>query len=107
MLALREWSGRINHIHLKDARRELLASIVTDRAPMEEIWRRRAFCALGDGDVGMDEVLAAIAGIGYSGWLVVEQDSSPTLPSPRRRWRPARPPTGSGCASAASEWGSR
>jgi len=74
---LRDWSGRINHIHLKDARRELLASIVADRAPMTEIWRRRAFCALGEGDVGMDEVLGVIADIGYSGWLVVEQDIFP------------------------------
>ncbi len=74
---LRDWSSRINHIHLKDARRDLLASIVADRAPMEEIWRRRAFCALGQGDVGMDEVLKAISEIGYSGWLVVEQDIFP------------------------------
>jgi inosose dehydratase len=74
---LRDWSSRINHIHLKDAKRQLLASIVADRSPMEEIWRRRAFCALGHGDVGMDEVLRAIAEIGYSGWLVVEQDIFP------------------------------
>jgi inosose dehydratase len=80
--ALREWSGRINHIHLKDARRELLASIVADRAPMEEIWRRRAFCALGQGDVGMDEVLQAISDIDYSGWLVVEQDIFPDPAEP-------------------------
>jgi inosose dehydratase len=74
---LRDWSARINHIHLKDARRDLLSSIVAERAPMDEIWRRRAFCALGDGDVGMDEVLATIVGCGYSGWLVVEQDIFP------------------------------
>jgi inosose dehydratase len=75
--ALRDWAGRINHIHLKDAKRGLLADIVADRAPMEEIWRRRAFCALGAGDTGMDEVLATIVDIGYSGWLVVEQDIFP------------------------------
>jgi inosose dehydratase len=74
---LRDWGPRINHIHLKDANRQLLASIVADRAPMEEIWRRRAFCALGQGDVGMEELLSVIAGMGYSGWLVVEQDIFP------------------------------
>jgi inosose dehydratase len=74
---LRDWAGRVNHIHLKDAKTELLAKIVADRAPMEEIWRRRAFCALGTGDAGMDEVLATIADTGYSGWLVVEQDIFP------------------------------
>lgn len=74
---LREWSARINHIHLKDANRDLVTRIVADRAPMEEIWRRRAFCALGDGDVGMDEVLRTIVTNGYAGWLVVEQDIFP------------------------------
>jgi inosose dehydratase len=75
--ALREWAGRINHIHLKDAQTQLLAAIVADRAPMEEIWRRRAFCALGSGDTGMADVLQAIVDINYSGWLVVEQDIFP------------------------------
>jgi inosose dehydratase len=82
VVGLREWKGRINHIHLKDCRRDLLASIVADRAPMQEIWRRRAFCALGQGDVGMDEVLTAITDIGYSGWLVVEQDIFPDPAEP-------------------------
>jgi len=75
--ALRDWAGRINHVHLKDARTELLAQIVADRAPMQEIWRRRAFCELGAGDAGMAEVLGAITDIGYDGWLVVEQDIFP------------------------------
>ena len=74
---LRDWAARVNHIHLKDCDTRLLAQIVADRAPMEEIWRRRAFCALGAGDTGMDEVLATITDTGYSGWLVVEQDIFP------------------------------
>jgi inosose dehydratase len=74
---IRDWGSRINHVHLKDARREIVAAIVADHAPVEEIWRRRAFCALGQGDVGMDEVLAAITGIGYAGWVIVEQDIFP------------------------------
>ena len=54
-----------------------LAGIVADAAPVEEIWRRRAFCALGQGDVGMEEMLSAITDIGYSGWVIVEQDIFP------------------------------
>jgi inosose dehydratase len=84
--ALREWSDRINHIHLKDASSAKLEEIVAEAAPVREIWRRKAFRALGDGDIDVDAVLAAIADIGYSGWLVVEQD---VLPDPAAPDQPA------------------
>ena len=72
--ALCDWSERINHFHLKDARLQTLRAIVDEAAPVEEIWRRRAFCGLGAGDVPIDAVLEALAAINYEGWLVVEQD---------------------------------
>jgi inosose dehydratase len=84
--ALRDWSTRINHVHLKDARLAALEEIVAQAAPVEEIWRRRAFCALGDGDIDIEQVLAELAAIGYSGWLVVEQD---VLPDPDHPDQPA------------------
>ena len=52
----------------------------------EEIWRRQAFCALGDGDIDIASVLEALAEIGYTGWLVVEQD---VLPDPANPQQPA------------------
>jgi inosose dehydratase len=75
--AIREWGSRLNHVHLKDARQEILDAIVDDAAPVVEIWTRRAFCPLGEGDVAIDEVLAALDDVGYSGWIVVEQDMIP------------------------------
>lgn len=75
--AVRAWSGRINHLHLKDVRREVIAAIVADAAPVEDIWRRRAFCRLGEGDVEIEPLLDAVRAAGYSGWLVVEQDIFP------------------------------
>jgi len=74
--ALRDWGTRINHLHLKDARREAIAGIVRDAAPAEAIWERGAFCALGHGDVPLDAVLTLVAQ-SFSGWLVVEQDILP------------------------------
>jgi inosose dehydratase len=85
--AIREWAPRINQVHLKDARRKTLREIVAEGAPVKEIWRRRAFCALGDGDISIDEVLSALTEIGYAGWLVVEQD---VLPDPDNPGEPAR-----------------
>lgn len=82
--ALRDWGPRINHLHLKDARRSLIEAIVRERAPVTEIWRRRAFCALGEGDLGVGDVIEALRANGYRGWLVVEQDTFPDEDGPGR-----------------------
>jgi inosose dehydratase len=84
--AIRGWAERINHVHLKDARLDRLEEIVAEAAPVQEIWRRKAFCALGDGDIDIERILAALDEIGYSGWLVVEQD---VLPDPDNPDQPA------------------
>jgi inosose dehydratase len=76
--AIQEWRPRINHLHLKDARRAVVEQIVRESAPVSEIWKRKAFCRLGDGDLDVDAILDSVRG-SYSGWIVVEQD---TLPEP-------------------------
>jgi inosose dehydratase len=75
--AVTSWGKRINHVHLKDARSDVVQGIVRDAAPVQEIWRRRAFCRLGDGDVALDQVLEELRENSYDGWLVVEQDIIP------------------------------
>ena len=52
--AIRTWADRINQLHLKDARLEILEQIVAEAAPVQEIWRRRAFCPLGEGDIPVE-----------------------------------------------------
>jgi inosose dehydratase len=51
---------------------------VRESAHVNEIWRRQAFCRLGEGDLDVDGVLDAMRDT-YDGWLVVEQD---VLPDP-------------------------
>jgi inosose dehydratase len=74
---LRDWGGRVNHVHLKDGVRTVMAGIVADGAPATEIWSREAFCVLGGGDLDVDAILDGLRGIAFSGWLVVEQDILP------------------------------
>jgi inosose dehydratase len=81
VVALREWRPRINHVHLKDARRSVIEQIIRESAPPSEIWKRKAFCRLGDGDVDVDAVLQSLRS-GYDGWLVVEQDVLPDADDP-------------------------
>ncbi len=74
---LRDWAGRIDHLHVKDYRRSILEGVIAERADMEEAWRRRVFCELGTGDVDLPAFFAEVAAVGYGGWLVVEQDLIP------------------------------
>jgi inosose dehydratase len=74
---LRAWAERINHVHLKDAVLTVMNGIVDDGAPVTEIWSREAFCALGNGDLDVQEILEGLRTAGFSGWLVVEQDILP------------------------------
>ena len=77
---MRDWGERINHVHVKDVRNDVLASVIADGADMPEAWRRGVFCELGTGDVDLDGFFAELARSGYSGWLVVEQDMVPQSP---------------------------
>ena len=74
---LRAWAPRINHLHVKDATLSVFEKIVADGEPTTAIWSREAFPVLGQGDVGIDDLLSVVKEIGYQGWLVVEQDILP------------------------------
>ena len=75
--AIGAWASRINHFHLKDARRSVMAGIVADGAPATGIWEREAFVRLGQGDQDVDGIIAELRRVGYRGWLVMEQDTFP------------------------------
>lgn len=77
MQALEDWGDRINHLHVKDVRLQILRKVIEDRAGMEAVWTWGTFCELGTGDVDLDGFVAAVKERGFSGWLVVEQDRIP------------------------------
>lgn len=77
LTGLRDWATRINHLHLKDARRDVLDAVVRDKGDMRTVWAGKAFVPLGAGDLDLPGVLAQILDSGYAGWLVVEQDVIP------------------------------
>lgn len=77
VVAIHEWAGRINHVHVKDALQSVMDGIVADNVPTMNIWSREAFPAFGHGDANVAGVIAALKDIDYEGWLVVEQDIFP------------------------------
>lgn len=74
---LRTWGERVNYVHAKDARLDVVRGVVADRADTLEAWRRGVFCGLGEGDVDLEAFFSELVRIGYAGWVVVEQDRIP------------------------------
>ncbi len=75
--AVVRWAGRINHVHVKDARLDRMAALVSRDEAADAVWSRGVFCPLGEGDLDLAGVLDALCATGYRGWIVVEQDSLP------------------------------
>jgi inosose dehydratase len=71
VVALRDWGGRVNHVHVKDVRLDVLRRA----AAWDDAWAGGVFCELGAGDIDLVEFLRRLGS--YSGWLVVEQDWVP------------------------------
>lgn len=69
-----KWATRINHLHLKDADVQILRAAQGTDDPVREVWEKKVFVALGEGDLDIAGLLADITGSGFDGWLVVEQD---------------------------------
>ncbi|MFF1881473.1 TIM barrel protein [Pseudarthrobacter sp. NPDC058196] len=71
------WGERINHVHIKDARADVLRAVVRDKGDMRDVWAGKAFVPLGDGDLDVEGFMDGLVRTGYDGWLVLEQDSIP------------------------------
>ena len=80
--ALRDWGPRVNYVHIKDVRMDVLRGVVRDRADALEAWRRGIFSELGAGDVDLGGFFDELARIGYEGWICVEQDRIPREDEP-------------------------
>ncbi|WP_334171546.1 TIM barrel protein [Sinomonas sp.] len=75
--ALDRWGERINHVHLKDARLDILRSVIDDGGTLRDVWTRGAFVPFGFGDLDLAGFMGRLVASGYDGWLVVEQDRVP------------------------------
>jgi inosose dehydratase len=76
---VRDYRDHIRHVHLKDARMQVIADCKRDDVDLVVALQRGVFCELGQGDSGLPEVVDALDEVGYEGWLVVEQDRGLTM----------------------------
>lgn len=70
----KRWAARINHLHLKDVDLRILEEAKGSDDPVRDVWEKRVFVALGEGDLDLNGIVGDITGSGFDGWLVVEQD---------------------------------
>jgi inosose dehydratase len=68
------YAPRIAHVHLKDVRADVLRRVRDERLGFWPALEQGVFCPLGEGTVGLAEVLAALADADYTGYATIEQD---------------------------------
>jgi inosose dehydratase len=70
----RRYPDRVAHVHLKDVDAAVAARLRSGELDLVGAVRDGLFKPLGDGDARVEEVVLALEGAGYAGWLVLEQD---------------------------------
>ncbi len=80
--ALKRHAKRITHVHCKDIREEKLAQAKKQDLSFLDAVLGDVFAVPGDGSIDFAPILKALAGHGYSGWLVVEADQDPAKAHP-------------------------
>jgi inosose dehydratase len=83
LAGLRQHAGRIWHVHFKDHDPSVAERSLAAGWDYFQAVRAGIFCELGKGDVPFADVKAELDRMGYSGWIVVEQDVLPGMGTPK------------------------
>lgn len=71
---IRDYRSVLQHVHIKDCHTKVLDEVKAEGGDLYAALVRGVFTELGNGDSGIDAVIAALREVGYEGWLVIEQD---------------------------------
>lgn len=74
--------ARINHVHLKDVRDEVVADVRRNRRSFLDGVRMGTFTIPGDGVIDFAPVFKLLDERGYKGWIVVEAEQDPAIANP-------------------------
>lgn len=83
LTGLRLHADRIWHVHFKDHDPAVAARSRAEGWDGVTSVGHGLFCELGKGDIDFPAILAELRAMGYSGWIVVEQDVLPGMGSPK------------------------
>lgn len=71
---LQDAADRVAHVHLKDVRIAVAATVSAGDASYIAAVREGLYTPLGEGDLDVAGVVSALDRVGYEGWYVLEQD---------------------------------
>ena len=80
---IRQWPGRVAHVHCKDVRPPVFAALTRKRGSFLDGVLDGMFTTPGDGMRDYGPVMTALAAIDYAGWIVIEAEQDPALANPR------------------------
>ena len=81
---IREHPGRVVHMHCKDVRWDTFKQERAAGASFLDGVLEGMFTVPGDGGLDYAQVMAALAAVNYSGWIVIEAEQDPARADPRR-----------------------
>ena len=76
------WVDRINHVHCKDVRQDVLADVKNRKLSFLNAVLEGVYTVPGDGCVDYLSVFKILKSVNYSGWLVVEAEQDPAIAHP-------------------------
>ena len=74
--------ARINHVHTKDIRSDILPTIDRNRDSFLDCVLRGVFTVPGDGMIDYDDVMQRLYDVGYEGWVIIEAEQDPAKANP-------------------------
>lgn len=80
---IERFGERVAHIHLKDVRAAVMASVRSGDLSFNDGVRAGMFTVPGDGNVDFGPVVRFVCDSGYQGWIVVEAEQDPAKAAPR------------------------
>jgi inosose dehydratase len=82
LAAIDKHHKRINHVHVKDVRRNVIEALDWTRQSFLDAVALGAFTVPGDGSLDFAAIVRKFADYGYEGWFVVEAEQDPKANPP-------------------------
>ena len=79
---LSKFGDRINHVHTKDIRLNILKTINKSKDSFLNCVLKGVFTVPGDGVIDYEDLISRLFDTGYEGWIVVEAEQDPKIANP-------------------------